>query len=333
LSGDFSICIGTIGSGIWHSSNSGGGWRRSRMRLPFHAEPGEIQVRALAVSPHQEHQLYAGSEVGLHRSDDGGASWELVESPMQGSQIWSLALHPQRPGVVLAGTKPPALYRSEDGGAHWDRLPIATARECFAGPPKITQIVFDPRDPDTIWVGVEVDGVHRSRDGGKTWERLPPLGGDPTHQDIHGLSVAPGPQPTIRATTPDGLWSSTDEGRTWELFRFPRFFERSGISYCRGHALKPGDPDVIFVGNGDFIPGKIGAIQQTRDGGKTWAAASLPRTPNATIYSFATHPADPDVVAAHSLFGYVYTSTDSGQTWRMIEREFGEIRSIAWLPS
>ena len=42
-----------------------------------------------------------------------------------------------------------------------------------------------------------------------------------------------------------------------------RFAERDQISYCRGVALKADDPDTIFVGNGDFIPGKRGAIQRT----------------------------------------------------------------------
>jgi hypothetical protein len=79
----------------------------------------------------------------------------------------------------------------------------------------------------------------------------------------------------LHVTTPDGIWTSTTEGESWTLHGFPRFFERDKISYCRGVALKRDNPDVIFVGNGDFVPGKTGAIQRSKDGGKTWEAAKL----------------------------------------------------------
>jgi hypothetical protein len=51
------------------------------------------------------------------------------------------------------------------------------------------------------------------------------------------------------------------------------------------------------------------------------------------IYWVATNPADPGVVVAASLHGYLYTSTDSGETWQKNRREFGEIRALAWVPN
>ena len=134
------------------------------------------------------------------------------------------------------------------------------------------------------------------------------------------------------ATTPDGIWTSTDEGQSWSLHGFPRFSDR-GISYCRGVALKADDPNVMFVGNGDFVPGKVGAIQRSTDGGQTWQAAPLPVVPNSTMYWFATNPADPDFIVANSLHGYVYTSQDGGASWNKSEREFGEVRALAWVPN
>jgi photosystem II stability/assembly factor-like uncharacterized protein len=330
---DFTICVGTVGAGMWHSSDAGEHWRRSKMDLPFHAEPGEIQIRNLAVSPHNPHHLLAGSEAGLYRSDDNGANWSLVDSPMDGMQIWSVAWHPRDPNVLYAGTKPPAVFRTTDGGRHWERLKIAIADKCLAGAPKVTNIVFDPQDDRTVFVGVEIDGVFRSRDGGDNWTRLPALGDKMLNQDIHGLAVAAGQTRKLFATTPDGLWTSTDEGESWALHGFPRFSERDTISYCRGVALRPGNPDVIYVGNGDFIPGKRGAVQQTKDGGKTWARANLPVEPNSVVYWIATHPANPDVVVANSLHGYVYSSVDGGQSWKKLRREFGEIRALAWVPN
>ncbi|MGH7838016.1 MAG: VPS10 domain-containing protein [Candidatus Binataceae bacterium] len=333
MSQAFTICVGTVGAGVWFSPDCGDHWRRSKMKLPFHAEPGELQIRSLAVSPRDPHHLLAGSEAGLYRSEDNGASWDLVDSPMDGQQIWSTAWHPLDPDVLFAGTKAPNVYRSQDRGVSWQKLNVPMAKECFAGAPKVTNIVVDSADPRTVFVGVEIDGIFRSRDGGDSWLRLPPLGDKMLNQDIHGVARGVGPAPKLYATTPDGIWTSRDDGESWSLHGFPKFAERDTISYCRGMALKPDDPDVIFVGNGDFIPGKRGTIQHTTDGGVTWNACRLPVEANSVVYWIATHPSNPDVVVASSIHGYVYTSLDAGATWSKNRREFGEIRAISWMPN
>jgi photosystem II stability/assembly factor-like uncharacterized protein len=73
-------------------------------------------------------------------------------------------------------------------------------------------------------------------------------------------------------------------------------------------------------------------VLRSRDYGATWETLALPAQPNATMWGLATHPADANRILAFSLFGEVYISDDAGESWRKVAREFGEIRTAAWLP-
>ena len=57
---DYTICIGTVGQGLWHSPDGGETWQR--MRQPF---PLESRVRALALHPTEAHTLFAGADSGV----------------------------------------------------------------------------------------------------------------------------------------------------------------------------------------------------------------------------------------------------------------------------
>ena len=333
MTAEFTICAGTVGSGIWYSRDSGEHWKRAKMELPFFSKAGDVQVRTLAVSPHTSGLAYAGSEVGLYRTVDNGASWELLESPMTGTQIWSIAIDPMDPDVIFAGTKPPGVFRSSDRGKSWGKLSVGIPEECPIGPPRVTNLVIDPRNHLSVWAGVELGGVFHSRDGGNKWTRLPQLGPRESSTDVHGVAISPGSPAKVLVTTPDGIWISNNEGESWTLHAFPKFAERDRVSYCRGVAVKPDDPDVLFVANGNDVPGDAGAIQRSCDGGRSWQRAALPVEPNSTIYWFAVNPALLDVIIANSMFGYLYVSRDSGDSWNKLRRELSEIRGLACMPN
>src|SRR5215469_12545133 len=86
---DFTICVGTIGSGIWRSPDGGETWTRVRpSRYP------ENDVRALVVHPRDPHIVYAGTDSGVYRSEDHGARWERLDAPMNAMHTWALAIWP-----------------------------------------------------------------------------------------------------------------------------------------------------------------------------------------------------------------------------------------------
>jgi photosystem II stability/assembly factor-like uncharacterized protein len=204
---------------------------------------------------------------------------------------------------------------------------------CPIGTPRITSMVVDPTDSRTVWAGVEVDGVYRSDDHGRTWRSLDPIGPTPFHDDIHGLAVQNAEQPAVVATTPFGMATSTDGGSNWDWQEFPGFGEvgsRNEYAYCRGVFLKPGDPNTMLVGCGDYIPGQAGAVETSHDGGKTWSRAATDAEPNSTVYAMAVHPDLVDMVTAVTVFGQVFISSDGGDSFTKLDREFGEIRAV-WL--
>jgi photosystem II stability/assembly factor-like uncharacterized protein len=79
--------------------------------------------------------------------------------------------------------------------------------------------------------------------------------------------------------------------------------------------------------------GSTGAIQRSRDGGRSWEKRPLPVEPNSPIWAFATHAADPGLILACSHYGELYLTRDAGDSWQKLRREFTEIRAVAWLPN
>jgi photosystem II stability/assembly factor-like uncharacterized protein len=318
------ICVGTVGTGAWISSDGGDSWRRVGRGLG-----NESRIYGLAVHPREPATMFAGAEDGLYKSSDGGRSFEHIASPMDKMDVWKIAFDPSDPNTIFAGTRPAALFRSTDGGRQWRQLEVDMVEECAnVGVPRVTALTVDPADRRIIWAGVEVDGVRRSLDGGETWTRIAGGLNDP---DIHDVAVRPaGDGKTVLTSTPREIFASTDKGETWQPLGVGRHF---ALPYCRSLALRPGDPDTLFVATGDGAVGKTGAIQRSTDGGQHWKMAKLPVEPNSPIWTFATNPANPDRIVSCSHYGELYATEDSGDTWKKLPREFTEIRAITWVPN
>src|SRR5262249_33317756 len=319
------LYVGTIGEGLFRSTDGGESFRRA-----CDGTFVECHVRALAVHPHDPRTLYLGSELGLFRSTDGADRWAQVESPVNGRQVWSVLLLPSNPDVILVGTCPSRLFRSDDGGRAWAEPAVRIAQECpRIMHPRVTTLVADATEPETVWAGVEIDGLLRSRDAGRTWQSV---GRGLSSQDIHALAIIPaadGRPKRLLASTHNDLNRSTDGGETWQPLGLGRSLP---LPYFRGLAQPCGRPEVVLLGNGDFPPGSEGLVARSTDGGQTWQPWRVPERANSTVWNFAVHPADPDLVYASSVSGEVYRSADGGASWTKLRREFGEIRALAWTP-
>ena len=313
------LFVGTIGEGLWRSLDGGVTFTRACNGMFV-----ECHIRALVIHPKDDRVLYLGSEQGLFRSDDGADRWIQVDSPLNGLQIWSILVLPATTEVMLVGTCPSRIFRSDDGGRTWKEANVRIRQDC----PRIihtrvTSFCASPNDSQTAWAGVEIDGLHRSRDAGVSWQAV---GTDLSSPDIHALAAVRG---KLIATTNNDVNVSLDEGDTWKPLNLR---EALPLPYFRGLAQQSQHPEVLFLGNGDGPPGTTGLVARSTDDGATWQTAQMPGRANSTMWIFAVHASNPELVYASSVSGQVYRSTDRGETWQKLTREFGEIRALAWTP-
>ncbi|MFB6228664.1 MAG: WD40/YVTN/BNR-like repeat-containing protein [Halobacteriales archaeon] len=198
---------------------------------------------------------------GLHRSIDGGDSWERVgaetidpdEAPETaerrgagGVSVMSVAVDPADPDTVWVGTEPSALFRSADGGVSWEQVggvaDHPSAGE-WAFPPRpythhVRWIEVDPYDPDRVYVGVEAGALLVTPDAGETWVERPPG----SRRDNHTLATHPDAEGRVHAAAGDGYAESTDSGESWD-----HPVEGLDHHYVWSVAVDPGDPEAVVV--------------------------------------------------------------------------------------
>jgi len=245
----------------------------------------------------------------LHRSRDGGATWEPCATPtypkkpddiddrdpMRGTpipwnveQIWSLeAGGAGEPGVLWCGTIPGGLFRSRDGGASWELMESLwlhpKRKEWFGGGydyAGIHSICVDPRSSSRVLAGVSCGGVWVSEDAGATWNLrasgmfaayMPPeRRDDPSIQDPHRVTQCKGNPDALWAQHHNGVFRSVDGAASWtEVANVPP------STFGFAVAVHPTRGDTAWfaplMSDEKRVPvgGKL-TIARTRDGGATF---------------------------------------------------------------
>lgn len=220
---------------------------------------------------------------GLHRSEDGGQTWGLVEG-MPAPAARTIRPDPLIAGALLCGTEPARLFRSDDGGATWSELAGISSLPAHAGwflpySPRagaLRNVDTVPGESGHILASVEVGGMLRSTDGGQTWSIEEIAGNDDIHQ-VAGDPERPGrvwaslgyaALPT-RVRHPEdrhlgGVARSDDSGRTWSLLH---------TDYTRSTIPVPRAPGTVVSGPAPRV-GEAGRIVVSTDGGESWQPAS-----------------------------------------------------------
>lgn len=120
--GDRGIAVGAYGLYL-ETSDGGESWeQRFVLDEDFHLNA--------VLRPTADSWFMAGEFGGLYRSDDGGANWQVLDSPYGGSFFNALVIGPNR---LLAFGLQGNLFATEDGGESWRAIDTGTTSGLMGG--------------------------------------------------------------------------------------------------------------------------------------------------------------------------------------------------------
>jgi hypothetical protein len=291
------------------------------------------------------------------RSDDLGVSWAETErgavvfppdTEAALARVWQLQPDPARPGVVWAGCEPTSLWHSTDGGATfslvrglWDH-PHRPQWWPGAGGAAVHTIVTDPDDASRVLVAMSTGGVYVSSDAGASWS--PSNRGisayfmpDPNPefgQCVHKVAADASGPGVLYAQNHHGVYRSDDGGASWGSIAdgLPSDFGFVMLT----HPSASGTAWVVpLTADSQRVPpGGHLRLHRTRDSGRTWSSvgAGLPDGAWASVLrDAACVVATPDggsLLAMGTRDGFVYTSTDDGESVTEVARHLPDVLCV-----
>lgn len=188
--------------GFQKSDDAGKTWKKISNGSPG----GPADFHAMLVHPANPDHIYGWYKLRIHRSLDGGATWEVL--PKQPPEILSFAGDPRNENILYIGTIG-SLLISTDRGESWASMTDAIGYDV------VFDVEVDPagalylalRDRGSVRATVKKDGTAVLEDLGKL-----PDGDIPLH-----LAIAPeNPEIIYASSKTKKLYKSTDGGRTWQ---------------------------------------------------------------------------------------------------------------------
>ncbi|MEM9314254.1 MAG: glycosyl hydrolase [Pseudomonadota bacterium] len=202
---------------------------------------------------------------------------------------------------------------------------------------RVTAVTGVADSPHLFYMGAAGGGVWKTVNAGGSWENISdgqiPVG------TIGAIAVAPsdpnviyvgtGEAPIRGVTTSqgEGLWKSTDAGRTFTFMGLARAGQIAKIE------VHPTDPDTAWVAVQGQIwtPNTERGVYRTRDGGRSWAqvlrvnadtgATDLsldPTNPRILYAAMWHHGRKPWFIKSGGEGSGIYKSTDGGDSWEQL---------------
>lgn len=240
--------------GLYKSTNGGKSWNKTL------GDNLWVGVTDIAIDPREPDLLYAatwqrhrnvaaymggGRGSGIHRSLDGGETWQALTSgiPDQNLGKIGLAISPQNPDVIYAAIelehKKGGVFKSSDRGLTWVQQSEAVAGA--TGPHYYQELYASPHYEGKLYL---VDyHMQVSDDGGKTFYRL---NREAKHSDNHAIAFKKNDKNYLLVGTDGGVYETFDLGENW------RFMENLPLTQFYKVAVDDTEPFYnIFGGTQD----------------------------------------------------------------------------------
>ena len=186
------------GVGLFRSDDDGHTWKL--LRAPVSNQEAQ---RVFWLNPAHPNEMLLGSNLGLQRSQDGGATWANVGSVSGG--VFSISASPaDATTVYLAGDN--GVYRSTDSGQSFALASGVVSSAPFA------RLALSHQHANILY-GLAGSEVWQSVDGGATWQQRITL----QTSSPSALFVAPDNDQHLSVSfySPPIVVASLDGGKTW----------------------------------------------------------------------------------------------------------------------
>jgi len=161
---------------------------------------GNNDLRVVLVDPDDPRLIYIGSQSGVLKSQDAGASYRSILSVRGRGRVSLLAFDPQDKKCLFAATQE-GLFFSSNSGAEWKRL----FRGKDSPESDCTAVAVSG---NRIYLGTS-KGLFLTRDKGRRWQRA---AGEAGNSPV--LAIAACPEYLFVASV-DGVFKSEDKGESW----------------------------------------------------------------------------------------------------------------------
>ena len=327
-----------------------------------------FHIKGSPVDPNRIYASQCSSWFGqtIHRSNDGGKSWETVGNqfayegtpgthqwydgkphPWEFARVWHLEPSLTDPDTVYAGVEDAALFRSTDGAQRWQELAglrghgSGASWQPGAGGMCLHTILLDPSNPNRIFVAISAAGAFRSDDAGVSWkpinrglhsQYIPDPDAEVGHC-VHRLAMHPSRPNVLFMQKHWDVMRSDDGGDNWREVSGNLPTDFGFVIDVHAH-----DPETIYVvpikSDMEHFPidGKL-QVHRSRSGGNEWEALTngLPQENcyvNVLRDAMAVDKLDTCGIYFGTTGGQVYASADEGDHWMTIVRDLPAVLSV-----
>lgn len=320
--------VGMIVAGLLAGLSAHAGQNAWTTSGPFGAD-----VYSVLVSYADPNTAWAGTQLGIYKTTNGGAIWALASDGMELNPVPCILQDPRDPNTLFAGVIGWGMYKSTDAGNTWTRMwaPRLGGVQCFVFNPhdfntiyagsfdslyKTTNgedwlpilsgnwdcIVIDPLNPDILYAGGDKKGVYKSTDAGQTWSAI---NNGLTDLHLYTLTINPFTPSTLYVGTATlGFFKTTDAGATWSPMN-------SGLPSLMGGpiAIDPFNPQLLYASSLGY------GVYKSTDGGTTWASANKGMEWR-FVRCISIYPSAPEIIYAGTLLaGSILKTTDGASSW------------------